>query len=97
MSSPVNTALIPGRSAAAEVSIETILACASGEHANDAHSIAGSAMSSTYRAPARDQRRILLAAHRAADVPGRRGRVRDAHAVTSRDFSAASSTALTML
>ncbi len=44
-----------------------------------------------------DQRRILLAAHRAADIAGRGRRVSDAHAVTSRDFSAASSTALTML
>ena len=47
MSSPVKTAWIPGRSAAAEASIETILAWASGERTNAAQSIAGRAMSST--------------------------------------------------
>ena len=46
MSAPVNTAWIPGRDAAAEVSIETILACASGERTNATHSVPGSEMSS---------------------------------------------------
>ena len=47
MSSPVNTAWIPSRAAAAEVSMETTLACASGERTNAAHSWPGSEMSST--------------------------------------------------
>ena len=46
MSSPVNTALMPGRAVAAELSIETILALASGERTIAAHSVPGSEMSS---------------------------------------------------
>ena len=38
MSSPVNTAAMPSRARAADVSIEVIFALASGERTNDAHS-----------------------------------------------------------
>src|SRR3954469_15050650 len=43
---PTNTACTPGYALAAEVSIETILACASGERTNDAHSCPVTLMSS---------------------------------------------------
>ena len=47
MSSPVKTATTPSRSAAAELSIETIFAWASGERTNAIHSIPVTEMSST--------------------------------------------------
>ncbi len=47
MSSPVKTAVMPSRAAAAEVSIEVILALASGERTNDAQSMPNRLMSST--------------------------------------------------
>ena len=84
--------------AAAEVSIEVILAWASGERTNDAHSIAGQRDVVDVAALAGDQR---------ADPPcaaarGRRGRVGAGASRRScrhprADLSAASSTALTML
>ncbi len=43
---PVKTACTPGAALAAEVSIETIFACASGERTNDAHSCPVTLMSS---------------------------------------------------
>ncbi len=46
MSSPVNTATTSSRAAAAEVSIEVIRACASGERTMAAHRVPGTVMSS---------------------------------------------------
>ena len=46
MSSPVSTATTPSRSSAAEVSIEVIAACASGERTTTACSMPGRLMSS---------------------------------------------------
>jgi hypothetical protein len=47
MSSPVYTATTPGRSRAAEASIETIRAWASGERTKATHSVPARLMSST--------------------------------------------------
>jgi hypothetical protein len=46
-SSPVKTAATPGRSRAADASIEVIFAWACGERTNATQSVPGSAMSST--------------------------------------------------